>query len=112
MNQDNITVWDNSKVFKSIDDPEINKTLELAMVDIKKIQEKVSSSLDIVLIQEMLKEHDRLMIELATVTSYAHSTYSVDTANESAQALMPKVSQVYSELTMALVPVMNFLQKI
>jgi oligoendopeptidase F len=108
---DNIPVWDNTAVFKSSDDPEINKTLELASVDIQKMAEKITGSLDIPLIQEMLKEYERLIVDLATIRSYAHACFSVDSGNESAGALIPKVSKVLSELSITMVPVMNFIQK-
>lgn len=108
--QDNIPSWDNTAVFKSIDDPEINKVLELASVDIKKLGEKVTDNLSIDLIQELLKESERIYIDLGTLYSYASTTFSVDTANVSAKNLIPKVSKVISELKMNMVPVMNFLK--
>lgn len=108
-NQDTIPVWDNSKVFNSIDDPEINKAMEMASVAIAKLNEKTSGELTIASVQEALIEFDRLVIEVATINSYAHASYTVDTSNEEAKALMPKVSKVFSDLNMSIVSVDNYL---
>ncbi len=99
------TVWDNTGIYQSIDDPKIVEDLSAAqdlITSQMKNADLISKALDeqelgselIEIAREMSKVSTDLSIRLRTIGTYINSTLSVDSSNNTAKTLRSNFSKV------------------
>ncbi|EQC50759.1 M3 family oligoendopeptidase [Bacteriovorax sp. DB6_IX] len=108
------TVWDNSHIFKDLNDPAINELLETSKSDVSNIQELMESfkqTQSIEIVQDVLKLRRELVIELSQLATYLSSITSVDSKDEDALKLQSKLSIIWSDIFKATKPIDTFLMQ-
>jgi len=122
------TVWDNSSIYKSIDDPKIASDMEKFVSEIpgllkegeslKKIipklenatQDEITTSLE--LAKKMSRDKLRLSIELDTIRTYISCVTSVDAKNSTAKSLDSQLTTIFTRFDKALTPLDVFMMRI
>ena len=126
MNKDisDCTVWDNSSIFESLEDPKINKIIEESIKDLEAISEKASKFENVLNdleatqehavrnAQELLCERHRIYIELSTIMTYCHCVTSVDAKNEEAKKIVSSVAPLFSNLMKMMTPLDLYIKRI
>lgn len=109
------TVWDNSNIYSSIEDPKIEKDIELIITMLKGQEENAKtltsalSSWDntdlekrkalIPCAQEMTSVSLKMLIPFYTLNTYISTTISVDSSNNTAKTLRSKVGKLGADLS-------------
>ncbi|ATH07015.1 hypothetical protein BIY24_03405 [Halobacteriovorax marinus] len=115
------TTWDNTNIYKSIEDTKISSDLEKTQQLINTQRENseiLSRALDareqeskelVSIAREMTKVNMELTVSLRTVSTFIHSTLSVDSSNEVAKSLRSKVAKIMAERSKVYSPLSVYL---
>jgi len=106
------TVWDNSHIFKDLNDPAINELIETSKSDVNNLKELVQAfgqTQSIETIQDIIKLRREFSLELGTLATYLSSLTSVDSKNEQALKLQSQLSMIWSEAFKVCKPIDTFL---
>lgn len=118
------TVWDNSNIFKSLDDPRIETILtEIASKteSLKVPAEKIANALEdlearaetvLNTAQDLLLEQHNIAIEIYTIRTYASCITSTDAKNEQAKSLLSKISKLHTNLNKLVTPLFVYTDRI
>lgn len=118
------TVWDNSNIYQSLDDPKIEETLSNVATEIKSLQnlsniisdtlsnldEKAESVLKDA--KDLLLSSHKIAIEIYTIESYAYCITSTDAKNEAANLLLSKISKLQTDLNKMITPLHVYTDRI
>ncbi|WP_372652436.1 M3 family oligoendopeptidase [Halobacteriovorax sp.] len=118
------TVWDNSNIYSSIDDPKILKDLAIADELISSQSEnasKISEGLEnqdnslanrgdlVSVAQEMSKVSSKISIIVRTISTYVSSLLSVDSSNTTAKTLRSNLSKTQATMSKVYSPLSVYL---
>lgn len=118
------TVWDNSGIFASLEDPKIEEILaevvkradalegpaQQIAEALEDLETKAESVLSVA--QELLLEHMNLRIETSTIATFASCISSTDAKNEGAKSLQSRISAIGAKLGKVTSPLNVYLNRI